>query len=182
MSTFPTKFAECVLNNDFPPMSNEEMAAIEWCKFVDGVKIFPKLSVHIYLHREVFERNQHVKECARRAKQGQDHLNELNNTLTSAALAFSDPIINPEQKRLMPPQAMHNAPYDITGGTAIGVIPVSSGQKRKKGERVPDVEVRNRRTCARCKEFGGNDWELLKYNCDGRYRSRDRCNHFDKDG
>jgi hypothetical protein len=97
----------------------------------------------------------------RRAKQGQDLLNELNNTLTSAAWAFSDPIINPEQMPLMPPQAMHNAPYVITDRTAIGVIPVSSGQKRMKGERGPDVEVCNRRTCARCKEFGGNDWELL---------------------
>ena len=50
-------FAKCVLSNDFPPMLNKEMAAIEWCKFVDGVKIFPKLPVHIRLHREVFERN-----------------------------------------------------------------------------------------------------------------------------
>ena len=59
------QFAECVLSNDFPPMSNEEMAAIEWCKYVDGVKIFPKLQVHIRLHREVFERNRRVKECVR---------------------------------------------------------------------------------------------------------------------
>ncbi len=144
-------------------MLNEEMAAIKWFKFVDGVKIFPKLPVHIRLHREVFERNRRVKECVRRAKQGQDLLNELNNTLTSAAWAFLDPIINPEQMPLMPPQAMHNAPYVIIGGTAIGVIPVSSGQKRKKGERGSDDEVRNRRTCARCKEFGGNDWELCRY-------------------
>jgi hypothetical protein len=123
-----------------------------------------------------------LSECVRRAKQGQDLLNELNNTLTSAASAFFDPIINPEQMPLMPPQAMHNAPYVITGGTVIGVIPMSSGQKCKKGERGPDVEVHNRRNCARCKEFGGNDWELLKYNCDGRYWSQNRCNYFDKDG
>jgi hypothetical protein len=50
-------FAKCVLSNDFPPMLNKEMAAIEWCKFVDGVKIFPKLPVHIHLHCDVFERN-----------------------------------------------------------------------------------------------------------------------------
>ncbi len=52
----------------------------------------------------------------------------------------------------MPPQAMHNAPYIITGKTVIGVIPVSSGQKCKKGERGPDVEVRNRRTCEKVKK------------------------------
>ncbi len=130
------QFAECVLSNDFPPMLNEEMASIKWCKYVDGVKIFPKLPVHIRLHCEVFERNRHVKECVRQAKQGQDLLNELNKTITitlAASGALANPIINPEPMPLMPPQAMNNHPYVITGGTAIGVIPTSNEQKSKRG-------------------------------------------------
>ncbi len=125
------QFAECVLSNDFPPMLNEEMASIEWCKYVDGVKIFPKLPVHIRLHREVFERNRRVKECVRQAKQGQNLLNELNKTITitsAASGALANPIINPEPVPLMPPQAMNNHPYVITGGTAVGVIPMSNEQ------------------------------------------------------
>jgi hypothetical protein len=95
---------------------------------------------------------------------------------------LANPIINPKPMPLMPPQAMNNHPYVITGGTAIGVIPMSNEQKSKRGKRGPDVGVRSHRGCKRCKEFGGNAWALLTYSCDGRLNSRDRCNYFDKDG
>ena len=49
-------FARCALSNDFP-MDNPEAAAIRWCKkLVNGVlDIFPKLPVHIRIHKESFQ-------------------------------------------------------------------------------------------------------------------------------
>jgi len=70
-------FAECVLRSDFPTMNDEDEAAVSWCKFVDGVTIFPKLPVHIRVHRDSFERNQRVKDCVRKARKGKELLNEL---------------------------------------------------------------------------------------------------------
>lgn len=32
-------FANLALRNDFPSMSNEDSAAVEWCKYVDGVSV-----------------------------------------------------------------------------------------------------------------------------------------------
>jgi hypothetical protein len=52
-----------------------------WCKYVDGVNIFPKLSVHIGTHRESFERNQRVKDCVECARSGQKKLDELKVSL-----------------------------------------------------------------------------------------------------
>ena len=73
-------FAECALTNDFP-LGDEEKAAVEWCKFVTGVTISPKLLVHIRLHKTKFERNRLVKDCIFRAREGQKLLDEFNAAL-----------------------------------------------------------------------------------------------------
>lgn len=70
-------FAACALRNVFP-MENTEDASIAWCKLFDGIKVFPKLPVHIRIHKEAFERNQRVRNCVERAEYGQKLLDKLN--------------------------------------------------------------------------------------------------------
>ena len=43
------QFTKCVLDNDFLHMDNEQ-AAIAFGKYVNGVKIMPKLPVHLGTH------------------------------------------------------------------------------------------------------------------------------------
>ena len=172
-------FAECVLRNDFPPMDDDEQAAIAWCQFVDGVNIFPKLPVHIRLHRESFERNQRVKNCMMKARAGQDLLNELNEALQPSATSNERPIPNPDPLPIIEKQAMHNSPYVTTGGTAVGNIP-SPTRKRKQGDRGKDKKPR-RCGCGRCKDFGGKEYEH-RYTCEGRLSKREKCEFFGHDG
>eukprot|EP00956_Cyclotella_meneghiniana_P034536 scaffold105890_cov72-Cyclotella_meneghiniana.AAC.1 len=146
-------FAECALKADFP-MNDHEAAAVEWCKLVNGVNIFPKLPVHIRLHKESFQRNQRIKDCVEMAKSGQDRLDELNSALIPMVAANSERATCPEALPQINPVAMHNLPYVVTGGTAIGTLPIPS-TKRKIGQRGKDRQVRKPKRCTRCVENGG---------------------------
>jgi hypothetical protein len=170
-------FAECALSMEFP-MGNAEEAAIEWCKYVDGVNVFPKLPVHIRVHREAFMRNQRVKNCIELARTGQAKLDELNSAvkplasnLTPAAIPASMPAIQPN--------AMHNDEYIVTAGTGVGNLP-SPSIKRKRGERGQDKNRRRARRCGRCVENNGQHAEM----CAGRggRGGVDNCQYFRVDG
>lgn len=119
-----------------------------------------------------------MKECVRKAKEGQELLNELNQNLKPAEPEVAEPVPNPDPLPAIQPQAMHNSQYVITGGTAIGDLPKSSGRKRSQGQRGADAKKRCSRSCARCKAFGGGH----SNECNGRFRERDRCEYFDADG
>ena len=148
-------FATCALRADFP-MDDPEAAAIEWCKLVDGVDIFPKLPVHIRIHRESFQRNQRIKNCIEFARSGQEKLNELNDALRPVIAANSEPTVRPEALPLIDPNAMHNLPYVVTGGTAVGALPIPmQSNKRKVGQRGKDKKQRRPKRCSRCVENGG---------------------------
>ena len=148
-------FANCALRTDFP-MDDPEAAAIEWCKLVNGVDIFPKLPVHIRIHRESFQRNQRIKNCIEFARSGQEKLNELNDALRPVIAANSEPTVRPEALPLIDPNAMHNLPYVVTGGTAIGALPIPiQSNKRKVGQRGKDKKQRRPKRCSRCVENGG---------------------------
>ena len=179
------QFAQCVLSNDFP--TDEDEAAIAWCKFVDGVNIFPKLPVHIRIHREAFQRNQRVKNCVEKAKAGKDMLDKLNRALQTAKPAAVDRVAEPDTLPVVHPQAMHNLPYVIAGGTAIGTVPTPS-VKRRNGERGPDNPNKKRRPrrCGRCLLNKGKEHPLpmpddVETKCKGRGRTRDNCQYWNSD-
>ena len=153
------QFAECVLRNDFP-IDDEDKAAIEWCKYVDGVKIFPKLPVHIRIHCDEFERNQRVRNCVERAREGQEVLEELNDVIQPVAPAVEENVVDPEALPEMNAQAMHNSPYVVTNGTAVGDVP-NPTPKRKIGERGRDRKQRAPRPCSLCSELSSH----TRYNC-----------------
>jgi hypothetical protein len=172
------QFADCALRNDFP-MENADAAAIAWCKLVDGVKIFPKLPVHIRIHKESFERNQRVKACVERAKSGQEKLDELNNALKPAVAANSTPAAICEALPDIQQDALHNLPYVTTGGTAVGTLPLESTEKkRKRGDRGKDKSQRTRR-CGRCIKFDGE----YANKCSGKgHGGSTNCQYFEPDG
>ena len=70
-------YATCILDPTFP--KNDEDAAIKWCEYVDGYKIFPKLAVHIRNHREKFERGQRIRCAEAIAGPGNAMLRHLNH-------------------------------------------------------------------------------------------------------
>ena len=149
-------FAECALRNDFP-MDDPEAAAIEWCKLVDGVNIFPKLPVHIRIHKESFQRNQRVKDCVEMARSGRPKLTELNNALRPVVAANSEPAKYPEAMPIINQNAIHNLPYVVAGGTAVGTLPIPINKQLVGiGERGKDRKQRAPRRCRRCLKNNGD--------------------------
>ena len=150
-----------------------KQAAIEWCKLVDGVNIFPKLPVHIRIHKESFQRNQRVKDCVEMARSGREKLNELNNALRPVVTANLETADYPEAMPIINQNAMHNLPYVVTGGTVVGTLPIPIN-KRSVGERGKDIKRRAPRRCRRCLKNNG-DYAL---ECVGR-GGQEKCLYFD---
>ena len=59
----------------------EYKMAQEWCKYVDGINIFPKLPVYLRNYYKTWERNRRKKDAVEGAKDGVTKLNELNAAL-----------------------------------------------------------------------------------------------------
>jgi len=133
------KFAQCILNPEFP--TSDDAASIEWCKFVDGVDIFPKLPVHIRTYREQFQRNERVRQSVENAREGNERLEELNAALTSVNADATHDIPLPPPMPDPEPQAVHQQPFVVVGGVAVGdipnTVPVRKKQK-KQGDRGGD--------------------------------------------
>jgi hypothetical protein len=52
---------------------------IEWCKYVNGTTIFPKLPVYLQMYYKRWERNHRVKDVVKSSKTGIQLLQQLNN-------------------------------------------------------------------------------------------------------
>jgi len=65
-------------------LTKERQMVLEWCKYVDGINIFPKLPVHLRTHGERFERNERVRQATKDAKKKIALLKELNDALCPA--------------------------------------------------------------------------------------------------
>ena len=50
---------------------NFEAMAIEWCKHVDGVDVWPKLPVYLRVHHASWEQNNRVRAAVREAASGE---------------------------------------------------------------------------------------------------------------
>lgn len=161
-------YNDLVVSGNMP--QDEEDVALEWCKLVDGVNIFPKLPVHIRTYADRWERNQRVKDAVKRAKPGIEKLRELN----AAIVPEPDPTPNVTRQNAIPTvgfpavpeQAMTIEPYVITARTSIGDVPhapMTSNESRRRGK---DLKPRSGRRCKLCLKF--NDDDLYASKCKGR--------------
>ena len=147
---------------------------------IDGAStnVFPKLPVHIRLHREKFERNRRVKKCIEQAMSGKEKLDEMNNMLRPRLPANSETVTCPEPFPQINANAMHNSQYVVTGGTAVGTAP-NPTVKKKQGERGADKTNRSGRSCRRCVKMDG----MFAQICAGKGPfGQMRCEYFEEDG
>jgi hypothetical protein len=70
-------FEKLVLSAPQGPINFEQMA-IEWCKKVDGINIFPKLPVYLCTHYTKWQQNQRVRDAVAKAATGEARLREIN--------------------------------------------------------------------------------------------------------
>jgi hypothetical protein len=73
-------FERLVVTAPQGPINFEQMA-IEWCKEVDAVNIFPKLPVYLHTHYSKWQWNQRVRDAVSKAAAGEARLRELNAAL-----------------------------------------------------------------------------------------------------
>lgn len=142
-------YATLILDPNFP--KNDEDAAIKWCEYVDGIKIFPKLPVHIRNHRERFERGQRIRRGRAEATAGPGNamLRQLNTALASSQLST---VQNPAPFSDPKPQALREEEYTTVGGMGVGNIPVTAPAAKvdkRKGRK--DKKKRAGRTCKKCR-------------------------------
>jgi len=88
-------FNTLALSKNFPFMSKEDKAALEWIKHVDGLTVFPKLPAHMQQYLWTFEKNRRVQEHMRTAEEGQDLLNELNAVIQQRSICSKYPGYTP---------------------------------------------------------------------------------------
>lgn len=166
-------FQRCVLDGNFP--QDDENFAIEWCRFVDGDDIFPKLPVHIRGHREQWDKNQRVKDALANAKKGHNQIQKLNQVIRPAMSVNDEVIIPvPEPLPMVQALAMHSRSFTITGGICVGKSPGEIRcPKRKLGVRGPDEKKRKPRTCGLCRLNGDEKAQ----ECGGR-GGKEHCKYY----
>jgi hypothetical protein len=167
-----------------------EKMAIEWCKYVDGVTIFPKLPVYLRSYREAWERNRRVRDAVKNMTSRIEMLEEINK---KEAPAVDEVVRNPTlppilvRPTLLALRPAHTGQLFVGKNTYIGVtIEEQSGRKTGKRNRATtiirggDIGPRKRRQCQRCREHGGTK-EIL---CKGRSpkHGADGCEFFDASG
>jgi hypothetical protein len=163
--------------------------AIEWCKYVNGTTIFPKLPVYLKQHHTVWQKNQRIKDALAKIQPSIDSLNAMFETPAyahqpeiDAAAAAARAVATAYQvvqhiALPQPPPAMMAARADAimsVAGMHVGAALNRATRHvtgRKRGrDRKPDGEKRVR-TCAVCRE--GTDL-YTRQHCPGRVR-QDKC-------
>ena len=167
------KFSEYVHSLSSPLSATDyNQAAVDWCAFVDGVNIMPKLPCHFRTNMRKWEKNQRCKDLFKRSKSGRDKLTELNSIEHADAPNQSIPLPPPMPQPQ--PGAMHGQSFTIVAGNAIGEVPLDeTRKKRKNGERGKDGKKRRPRRCKLCVENGGPHFNT----CKGR-SPNGKCQHF----
>ena len=128
--------------------------AIEWCKKVDAVNIFPKLPVYLRTHYSKWQQNQRVRDAVDRAAPGEERLREINagfgiqsGTTTKATMV---PVLLPPTMPQPRGTLVQPVVGVIVGGTMVGGAPSTREDDRNKRMRGKDRRVRGVR-CRRCK-------------------------------
>ena len=154
-----------------------EAMSIEWCKYVNGVTVFPKLPVYLRTYHAKWQKHQRVRDAVRAAAQGAEKLKELNEQMVPSNSAHAgDP--NPGACTWVaavrfpeafppPPPDMETEDVAIVAGIAIGGVPVRrDGNKRARGKRGGDQSQRRARRCKLCLQNNKEDQEAEQ--CPGR--------------
>jgi hypothetical protein len=133
-------FEKLVLSAPQGPINFEQMA-IEWCKKVDGINIFPKLPVYLRTHYTKWKRNQRVRDAVAKAALGEARLREINAGfgMTSAAATETRTVTVLLPPTMPQPQGtlMLQPVLDVVvGGTMVGGAPPTRGEMmgRNAGE------------------------------------------------
>jgi hypothetical protein len=160
-------FEELVLTVPQGPLNFEQMA-IEWCKKVDAVNIFPKLLVYLCTHYSKWQRNQRVRDAVAKAAPGEAWLREINAGFRKQSASTTEATLVPV---LLPPtmpqpQGTLVQPLVgvIVGGTMVGGAPPTRGDDRNKRmqgkDRVGGFRCRH---CKYCVQHGRNLEEASNY-------------------
>jgi hypothetical protein len=151
---------------------NFEQMAIEWCKNVDAVNIFPKLPVCLHTHYSKWQRNQRVHDAAEAAP-GEASLCEINAGfgIQSAVttIATMVPVMLPPTMLHPPGTLVQPVLGVIVGGTMVGGAPPTRGDDGNKARHLKGkngVGIVCRRCCKYCKQHGRSLEEAS--NCPGR--------------
>ena len=152
---------------DMPYPFDYDKMAIDWCKEVDGVHVWPKLPVYLRTYHKQFQRNQRVKDAVRQAKTGAQKLKTLNqqtsNGLSSDTAQGRLPTAMPQASSI----ARRGEDLVCVGGTVVGgAPPPQNPQRRRNGERSADKEKRAPRRCRNCLRWGKTNQEAQT--CKGR--------------
>lgn len=153
--------------------------AIEWCKFVNGVDIFPKLPVHFRMYKKQRELNQDAKEGGRKIGHVLEKTKELNKITVEEVVQDEVVEILQTQAILAPrPQALHSREITNVADTAIHhrtFEEQTDPPKQKKRVRGKDRnESRKKRRCGTC--LKNNDAEKAEI-CQGK-AARLSCQYY----
>jgi len=173
-------YAHCVLDGNFP-LDDDEKAAIAWCKHVDGVKIMPKLPVHMRTHREAFKRNQRVRDSVARAEKGQSALDKLNEVIKSAKPS-TPAVAMPAALPTLGSEAADRSSNKVVADVVTGDLPESEAKQQNSGKRGPDKKHRKScqgftKRCKLCTQWAPD--HMME--CTGR-GGLAKCDLFDSDG
>jgi hypothetical protein len=159
-------FERLVLAAPQGPINFDQMA-IEWCKNVDAVNIFPKLPVYLRTHYSKWQRNQRVRDAVDRAAPGEARLREINAGfgIQSAGTvgtgtppeATMVPVILPPTLQQPPGTLLQPVVGVVVGGTMVGGAPPTRGVEGKKtrGQRGKDgVGIVRHKRCKYCTQHG----------------------------
>jgi len=123
-------FERLVVTAPQEPINFEQMA-IEWCKEVDAVNIFPKLPVYLRTHYSKWQQNQRVCDAVAKAAPGEARLRELNAALGFKPAATTEaamlPVVLPPTMHQPPGTLLQPVEGVVVGGTMVGGAPPTRG-------------------------------------------------------
>ena len=90
---------------------NMDKMSIEWCNYVDGVDIFPKLPVYLRTHHSSWLHSENVRQAVKRAAKGDEALKMLNDATLRELVTCSS-------------HTTDTATTATTSSTAIRTLPV----------------------------------------------------------
>jgi hypothetical protein len=135
-------FERLVVTAPQGPINFDQMA-IEWCKKVDAVIIFPKLPVYLPTHYSKWQRNQRVRDAVAKAALGEARLPELNAALGLKPAATTEaamlPVILPPTMHQPPGTLLQPVEGVVVGGTMVGgALPTRGDRQTTKRQRGKD--------------------------------------------
>jgi hypothetical protein len=153
-------FEKLVLTAPQGPLSFEQMA-IEWCKKVDAVNIFPKLPDYLRTHYSKWQQNQRVRDAVAKAAPSEARLGEINAGFGIQSADTTEatimPVILPLTLQQAPGTLLQPVVGVVVGGTMVGGAPPTRGVEGKKsrGQRGKDgVGIVCCKRCKYCTQHG----------------------------